>query len=558
MIEARIISDLEKCFPDGAVGGFETLEKISVLRNERFSFQLIARPPQEENFMRRRFAEIKLSGKLSKYASVRTVECIPSLYPCYPDSYDDNYLSSKQGLYPDLLLPPGNNGRVPLVGGELRAYWITVDLKKAAPGDSVLGVKLVSDGETLFDGGLTVHVADAFLPDQVLINTQWLHGDCLSSFYNIKVFSPKWWKTVDNFVGTAVRNGQNMLLTPIFTPPLDTAVGGERPTVQLVKVRKKDDGYAFSYENLDRWIDMCDKRGIKYLEISHLFTQWGAAHAPKIIAETDDGEKRIFGWETDAAGEEYSAFLQAFIPDFLAHMKKRGDDKRCYFHISDEPNRENLQQYIKSKNTVKELLKGYPVMDALSNPEFYRLGVVTTPIVATNHIKPFIEDKAENLWAYYCCGQNVGVSNRFFAMPSYRTRCIGYQLFKYDIAGFLQWGYNFYYSQQSLSFVNPYLDSSGNYFAPSGDCYSVYPAPDGTAYESLRLVVFHEALQDLRACSLLASLTGKKAALELLEKINGEIDFSVCPHSAAPLLESHDAVITAIEKALEKGVNNHE
>lgn len=30
----------------------------------------------------------------------------------------------------------------------------------------------------------------------------------------------------------------NMLYTPLFTPPLDTAVGGERMTVQLVGMEK--------------------------------------------------------------------------------------------------------------------------------------------------------------------------------------------------------------------------------------------------------------------------------------------------------------------------------
>ena len=90
-----------------------------------------------------------------------------------------------------------------------------------------------------------------------------------------------------------------MILTPLFTPPLDTEVGGERPTVQLVKVIQQNDQYSFHFTLLDRWIDLCLQCGIKYFEMTHLFTQWGAKYAPKIMAEVNGVETRIFGWDTE-------------------------------------------------------------------------------------------------------------------------------------------------------------------------------------------------------------------------------------------------------------------
>ena len=136
-------------------------------------------------------------------------------------------------------------------------------------------------------------------------------------------------------------------------------------------------------------------------------------------------------------------------------------------------------------------------------------------------------------------------------MPSYRTRCIGAQFFRYDIAGFLQWGYNFYNSQFSLSPVNPYLDTTGNYFAPSGDAFSVYPAPDG-AYESLRLIVFHEALEDLSAFSLCASLIGKDATVRAIEEISGEIAFDRCAKSSYEVLAVREKINLLIKENLGK------
>ena len=48
-----------------------------------------------------------------------------------------------------------------------------------------------------------------------------------------------------------------MILTPIFTPPLDTAVGGERTTTQLVGIKTDGDAYCFDFAKLDRWVELC-------------------------------------------------------------------------------------------------------------------------------------------------------------------------------------------------------------------------------------------------------------------------------------------------------------
>ena len=85
--------------------------------------------------------------------------------------------------------------------------------------------------------------------------------------------------------------------------------------MRLVDVAVTSDGaYTFGFDKLDRWADLCDSNGIQFLEFSHLFTQWGAGHAPKIIANVNGKPEKLFGWETDATGEQYHAFIRQFIP----------------------------------------------------------------------------------------------------------------------------------------------------------------------------------------------------------------------------------------------------
>ena len=57
---------------------------------------------------------------------------------------------------------------------------------------------------------------------------------------------------------------------------------------------------------------------------------------------------------------------------------------------------------------------------------------------------------------YYCTGQYVDVTNRFIVQPGYRTRILGTQMYKYQLDGFLHWGYNFYNAEHSIFPIDPY------------------------------------------------------------------------------------------------------
>lgn len=101
---------------------------------------------------------------------------------------------------------------------------------------------------------------------------------------------------------------------------------------------------------------------------------------------------------------------------------------------------EHIEQYRKSYSIVKDLLAGYPIIDALSDYEFYKKGIIKNPVPSNDHIGEFLENNVPDLWTYYCCVQTQKVSNSFIAMPSSRNRIIGLQMYKFNIKGFLHWG----------------------------------------------------------------------------------------------------------------------
>ncbi len=545
------VSAMEKCFMEESIDSKREISVGTALRGEEFCFE-VAYTSDEPGHHPKCTLTSAVESPIAEYVTVSTVEQVPVRLPCYT-WVDDNYIRKEPGMFPDLLVPLKAGAPVFVTYRELKSLFVTVKVPEdLAGGDYPVGIRFMSGGEVVSEATVTLHVIAESLPEQEMIVTAWFHCDCIASYYELDTFSEKHWQYISNFMRTAVDNGINAILMPVFTPPLDTAVGGERPTTQLVDVYRTENGWRFGFERVERWVKTALNAGVKYFEVSHLYTQWGAGHAPKVMG-WDGGEyKRLFGWETDSLSEEYRGFLRAFLTEFIAKMKTLGVDKKCLFHISDEPSLEHLETYRAAREQISDLLEGYIVMDALSDFEFYKTGAIANPIPANNHIDPFIEANVPNLWTYYCCGQSKDVSNRFLAMSMARTRVIGTQFWKYKIAGFLQWGYNFWYSQGSVRLVNPYQITDGDYFVPAGDAFAVYPGPNGQPYMTLHMKAFTMALADMRAMYLAESKCGRDAVMQALESDLGPeyekgITFSQYPREASWLEGVRNKVNALIE-----------
>ncbi len=535
----KVLSPLEKIYhndklPENDYSGF------SMLKNEVKSFQIAVE------------SDFQFDGKIiveSVFEDVKiySVEYIKSDLPMSKGA-DNYYRFSDDGYYPDLLLPVSDE--ITFKKG-INLFWIEIKANENIIGQHMLKIAIQKDNIELVKNNLEVEIINYDLDFKDFIYTCWFHTDCLMSYYNVDAFSDEYWRITENFLKTANEYGMTCVLTPIFTPPLDTEFGKERPTVQLIDVYINNGEYSFNLDKLTKWIKMAEKCGIRYFELAHFFTQWGANHAPKIMATVDGEYKKIFGWETKASSKEYTKFLTKLSVEIKKYLEENKLKDRILIHVSDEPNFSMLRSYSKASKLIHKLYKGYKIVDALSDVWFYKLGIVSTPIPSNDHIDKFI-GKTNELLTYYCSAQNKkNVSNRFFCNDSIRTRVIGYQLFKFDVKGFLHWGYNFYYTQLSKALIDPYKVSDAGGKFPSGDSYIVYPAKDGSPYHSIRLKVFFDALQDMAALNTLSKLTNKEECLNIIEE-NGKhsLSFSDYPHSDEWLLGTREKVNSKIKENL--------
>ncbi|MBQ7916393.1 MAG: DUF4091 domain-containing protein [Firmicutes bacterium] len=528
-VSVKTISSLEKVRSRSQEMQTIANHKI-LLGGEQFSYQQMLLTDE------RTILKVSVESPLAEYVQLYVVNDAVMDMPSHATCEDLDYLTGTPGIMPDILLPLEEQKGC-ILFNNYAVVWVEVKIPREYPAGKY-PITICYDGEQNLQETMMVEVLPLSLPEQELKFTQWFHVDCIASAHHVPVYSEEHWALIDKYMQLAGELGMNMILTPIFTPPLDTQPGFYRPNTQLVRVGKKEGGYEFDFSMLKRWLDLARKNGMRYFEMSHLFSQWGLKYCPNIYA----GEEHLFGWHTPATSPEYKAFLEQLIPQLLEFLEGEGVKENCFFHLSDEPSFEHLDNYRYAYSVVRPLIGDMKIMDALSNVDFYDEGLLDVPVTASNHIVPFLEKQIENQWVYYCTGQHTDVSNRFMAMSSARTRIMGLQMYKYNIKGFLQWGYNFYYSALALYPINPYVTSSAERIFPSGDPFTVYPWKDGVV-PSLRGKVFKEGLQDIQLCRLLERYMSHEEVVAWLEERAGmELTFFDYPKNPEYLLKLNDAI----------------
>ncbi len=434
-----------------------------------------------------------------------------------------------------------------------QSLFITVNENGAElpAGEHCITLRILSlmSGEILDEHTLTVELIDALLPCSELIYTNWVHCDCLADSTGLTLWSDAYFALLAKYLENAVLHGMNTLLTPAFTPALDTPIGTERQNVQLVGVKKTAAGYEFDFTLLRRFLQTALDCGITCFEHCHLFSQWGARTAINVYGTRDGEQLRLFGWETPADDPEYAAFLRAYLTEFLALADEMGIGESLLFHISDEPAEEHTEYYANAMRIVGDVLRGKRIGDALSSYAFYQKGLTRLPIVDMAFADDF-DGRCESMMLYYTGGEKQpGMSNRLLTNAPRRTRILGVHLYRYRALGFLHWGYNYTYGRLSHGLFDPAVDPCFYKNLP-GVTYLVYNARNGDPMPSLRECHMREAINDHRALTLLESRIGRDAVLRICEEALDvpTVNFLTLPRTDAHLLTLRDRVNQEIKR----------
>jgi len=272
-INFLITNSLEKVFIDSKTPP-PALKRLSVMPGETAIFQVVIK----SSFP---VANAKLKPSLPA-VRLSMVDHIAGHFMRAPGS--DDFMIDRPGLYPEVIRPL-SPADIYLRPGLYTTLWAEADAAELDKGENLTSFTLAdSSDKVLAVADIVIEVIGASLGGDVLFVTNWLHCDCLADYYNVRVFGKEHFRLIENFMRTALRHGINAAFLPCFTPALDTAPGIRRTPCQLIDIFKDGERFAFGWKKFDRYVRMCKRLGVTYYEISHLFSQWGAAYCPDIDA----------------------------------------------------------------------------------------------------------------------------------------------------------------------------------------------------------------------------------------------------------------------------------
>jgi hypothetical protein len=486
-MRAWLSSSLARHYP-ASPAGRRSILTLHVARGERVSFQVGFRT--DDNPMRVAASATCTGGFPVR---IRRVGYVPVLHFSTATTAEElDGVGYLPGLAPDPLFP---ECEVHAGSYETNAFWINVDIPAdARPGRYGVEVTLSSAGEqlTALTATMAVHRAVA-QPRRDFPVTQWFYADALCDWYKTELWHESFWLILDAYLSDIVAHGQDAILVPAFTPPTD---GVKRPT-QLLGVTRRDKRYVFDWTLVEGWIAAAKRAGITHFEWNHLFTQWGAANAIRVYEGHGEGARLLWSPETANVSPTYRDFLSQYLPELERFLQAHDLMAASFFHLSDEPHGDQARaNYRAARQMLREMAPWMKTMDALSQIEFAREGLVDVPIPIIDHAPEFVREGFP-AWAYFCCGPRGPYLNRLLDTPLAKIRMAGWVFYRTRVRGFLHWGYNYWYKCQTTELIDPYrINEALNWpgWQP-GDPFVVYPGEAGPV-DSIRWEAFAEGLQD--------------------------------------------------------------
>jgi len=483
-------SSLKRVYPATPAGARKSLRLLAA-RNDQLSFQVCLRNLDLEHEVK---AELAVQAPKDVQVQVRRVGYVAQLHlnTVTPEDELDG-LGHIPGYVPDPLYP--ETGTV-LGPAETQSFWITVTVPPdAKPGPHQITLTLTLAEKEKRSLSAVVEVQRFTIkPAKRFIVAHWFYADSLCDWYKVEPYEPRFWTVAEPYVANYLAHGNTMMFVPHFTPP----VNGDHRAHQLLKLSIPKRGqYRFDFTDVHRWIKLAQRHGARQFFFSHLFTQWGARHAARIYRSNDDPDSRLWPLDTPATAKVYRDFLAQYLPKLHQFLSKEGILNRTYLQMSDEPyGDEAIANYRLAQAMVRELAPWARTIDAVSDVRFSKEGLTDLPIAGLTHAPEFVRENIRHC-VYFCCGPRGRYLNRLFDTPLIKIRMSGWLFYRLAAAGFLHWGYNYWYRGNTPELLDPFVEQAYGLwpFIPYGDPFVVYPGKDGPL-NSTRWEIFGESLRD--------------------------------------------------------------
>lgn len=492
-VSAILMDPLDKVFPESIIP-VETFKEIDVAKGEVAGAQLVLRSLRNADEVKVTVEVPDLPGAVASHAPIGYVRVGRE----YTQQAVDR-LVSNTGFYPDPIM---DGEPIRLQAGVTRACYISVAIPEEAKAGTYRVNISINTGDETIRKSFHIHIHDVKLEKQQLKIANWYTFEAkelalMNNGEPVELYSELYWKLLEVLAEKMASYGSNVALAS----PLELAI-----------YQKEGDRFSIDFSRFDKTVEIFKDAGVSaMLEgawIGRHSSDWTSDYIVKVPDPTPDSTALLhLPIQDPRARNFYAQFFEALVP----HLKEKGWWDTYYQHIADEPIEENRQSYVDIAGYVKSLVPEIRIIDACHNTDLAEtLDLWVPQLDLLNKDYAFYQERkkaGDEVWFYTCLWPRYNYANRFIDLPLIKTRLIHWINYKYDIDGYLHWGFNWWTDApfEETSFIN---DPYGN-LLPGGDSWIVYPGYH-KLYSSVRLEAMRDGINDY---TLLKMLEAKNPAL---------------------------------------------
>ena len=240
----------------------------------------------------------------------------------------------------------------------------------------------------------------------------------------------------------------------------------------------KDGNVTLDRPRFKRYVRLFLDRGFTRVEGGHLAGRhkgdWGSPRLDLSLTGSDVNSEPGRAELATILSEVQTALAELDLPQQVAYLQ----------HLTDEPTNTNAESYKALAEQVRRHRPGVKIFEATMSLEL--VGAVDhwcPQVQQYQKHQEFFETRkkaGDAVWVYTCLAPGGPWLNRLLDQERLRPTYLSWALVKYDLAGFLHWGFNHYRRgvDPFAQSVVPHGKGPPN-FLPAGDSHVVYPGKDG-------------------------------------------------------------------------------
>ena len=363
-----------------------------------------------------------------------------------------------------------------------RGVWLTITLPEKTVAGLYTGNITVSSAQGKEKIPVSLTIYPLTLPTtRHLKVTEWYTTKDFERFHGIhEKYSDAWFDMLTKYAENMAEHRQNIFRIPMNTIGIKRTGSGE---------------LEFDYTIFDRMARVFWNTGkMDYLETGFL-AEFGEKKwfSTKITFKDFTVEDEKSGKEITMPGEEV---IPRLLPAFERHLRRLGWLDKTLFHIHDEPTIRNVMAWRNISQTIHKYAPDLVRFDAIETT--YLFDDIEIAIPKLDHLDAWYETYEQaarcgtGLWFYTVGIYQAGTyPNKTIDMPVMDNRVMHWLNYKYDLTGYLHWGWNHWTE-------DPYKETGMHI----GDGWHVYPVKDGVI-NSLRWEQMRNGIQDYECFLLL-------------------------------------------------------